>query len=50
LERVKEGEYVIMLIYLYRNRSTKPVEIALSRQGEGMRENDGEGESNQSIL
>jgi hypothetical protein len=32
--------------YGYDNRTMKPVEVVLGRRREGMRENDGEGESN----
>jgi hypothetical protein len=36
-------------IYLYENKTMKPVEIILSR-GRGRRENDGEDEPNQGTL
>jgi hypothetical protein len=42
-------ERVGNFIYLYGNRTRKPVEVVLGRWRGGMRENDGGGESNQSI-
>jgi hypothetical protein len=41
---------MVNLIYLYENRTIKLVEIVLKRGKEGMRENDGGGESNQDTL
>jgi hypothetical protein len=37
-------------IDLHENRTMKPVEIVLSGGGDWMRENDGQGESNQGTL
>jgi hypothetical protein len=37
-------------MYLYENRTMKPVEIALRREGEEVRKKHGGGESNQGLL
>jgi hypothetical protein len=37
---------VVYFVFMYENRTMKPDEIVLRKEGWGMREKDGEGESN----